>query len=90
MKYFTDEIIKQKLIENRPSGFKFKFTEINPPEPHHRLLKMKRDGKPFGRLLIWQVTGNTVVWIGDGYSNQYVFESIEGAMFGLKLLLGMI
>ena len=89
---FTDEVIKNQIIASRPEGFKMAFDKKADIEPNECLLKIKRDGKPSGRMLVSRIDGTTLLWIGEGMRNQTAYETPAGAMSGLRLMsmLGMI
>lgn len=89
---FTDEIIKGQIIANRPEGFKMAFDKKTDIEDNQCLLKIKRDDKPFGRMLVSRIDGATLLWIGEGMGKQTAYETPAGAMKGLNLMcmLGMI
>ena len=89
---FTDSVIKEQIIASRPEGFKMAFDKKADIEPNQCLLKIKRDDKPFGRMLVSRIDGTTLLWIGEGMGKQTAYETPAGAMKGLSLMcmLGMI
>lgn len=92
MKMFTNEVIKQELIESRPEGFTMAFVKDAPIEENECLLKIKKNGVPFGRLLVWRPTGDTVLWIDRPGFTASSHETPAGAMSRIKtgMLLGII
>ena len=89
---FTDEVIKDQIVKGRPAGFKMAFDKKADIEENECLLKIKRDDKPFGRMLVSRIDGTTLLWIGEGMGKQTAYETPAGAMSGLRVMLmcGMI
>ena len=89
---FTDSVIKEQILAGRPNGFKMAFVKNSDIEQNQCLLKIKRDDKPFGRMLVSRIDGTTLLWIGEGMGKQTAYETPAGAMSGLRVMLlcGMI
>ena len=89
---FTDEIIKSQIIAGRPEGFLMAFDKKADIEENQCLIKIKRNGLPFGRMLVSRIDGTTILWIGEGMGRQIAYETPSGAMSGLRVMImcGMI